>query len=57
MYMEEVNSITVSIIEETDSILGINGLVMTTDMEDALFTKVAAIIEELAGYPDYRNYN
>jgi hypothetical protein len=57
MYMEDVNKLSVDIVESVDTILKSNNLTMTTDMENAIFDKILEVIEELAGYPDYRNYN
>jgi hypothetical protein len=55
--MEDVNKLSVDIVESVDTILKSNNLTMTTDMENAIFDKILEVIEELAGYPDYRNYN
>jgi len=57
MYMEDVNKLSVDIVESVDTILKSNNLTMTTDMENAIFDKLLEVIEELAGYPDYGNYN
>ena len=57
IYMEDVQAITGIILEYIANDLAINDLAMSSEEEDDLFEYLSNMVEKLAGYPDYRNYN
>lgn len=57
MYMDEVNMIASTCLDDITRELDKYKLSMDEITEDLLFDELQGIIETLAGYPEYRNYN
>ena len=55
--MDDVNAIALDITDKVARELKEQGMDMSIDMEDSVLSSIVAVVEELAGYPDYRNYN
>lgn len=57
MYMEEVNSLASSTIDYIVDELIDYDLTLNERQEDHLYTIIAAALEKIADYPEYKNYN
>lgn len=57
IYMEELQSIASTTVEDIEDLFKDSGVDLSEVQVDTLYDELVPLLEKLAGYPDYRNYN